>query len=111
MLVVIRFRPPSAAPAATLQEASAALAVLAGRPGWRSGRVGRAVDEPGLWLLATEWDSVGSYRRALSSFEVRTAAVPFLATALEEPTAYEVLAASGLGSEGLAGPSAIDSGG
>jgi hypothetical protein len=105
VLVVIRFRPAAADPAATVRDARAALDLFSGLAGWRAGRVGRAVDDPGLWVLASEWDSVGAYRRAMTSWPVRSGSLAFLATALDEPTAYEVLAATGLGSEGLAGPS------
>ena len=105
MLVVIRFRPAPAALPTFLADARAVLAVLAERPGWRSGRIGRAVDDPGLWVLSTEWESVGSYRRALGPPAVRILAMPLLAHAIDEPTAYEVLVAIGLGADGLAAPS------
>lgn len=106
MIVVTRFRPGrGAARADFLDRARTALAALAARPGWRSGRIGRAADHEDLWLMVTEWDGVGDFRRALSAHDVKVAAVPLLSEALDEPTAYEVLVAEGLGSEGLAGPS------
>jgi heme oxygenase (mycobilin-producing) len=71
--------------------ASAALAALAGRPGFVSGGFGRAVDDPERWCLVTRWESVGAYRRALSAFEVKVEATPLLAESLDEPSAYEVL--------------------
>lgn len=71
--------------------AGAALAALAGRPGYLSGSFGRSVDEPGHWCLVTRWQSVGAYRRALSAFEVKVEATPLLAESLDEPSAYEVL--------------------
>jgi len=43
-----------------------------------------------LWTLTTRWRDTGSYRRALSSFEVKAVAVPLLSRAIDEPTAYEV---------------------
>ena len=42
-------------------------------------------------MLTTRWDSVGTYRRALSSYDVKLAAVPTLSRALDEPSAYEVV--------------------
>jgi len=72
--------------------AHAALEVLAARPGYRSGRLARALDEPRHWCLVTDWESVGAYRRALSAYEVRVAATPLLAESLDEPSAFEVLA-------------------
>lgn len=71
--------------------AQAALAALAGRPGYLSGSFGRAVDEPDRWCLVTRWESVGAYRRALSAFEVKVEATPLLAESLDEPSAYEIL--------------------
>lgn len=85
-------------------QARQALDALAARAGWRSGRIGRAADDPSLWVLTTEWDSVGAYRRALSAYDVRVQAVPLLSLAIDEPSAYEVLVAEGHGAEGLAGP-------
>jgi hypothetical protein len=106
VLVVLRFEVGAVDEARFLAEARTALAVLAERPGWRSSRIGRATDDPTSWVVATEWDSVGAYRRALSSYDVKVQAVPLLSRARDEPSAFEVLDASGLGAEGLAGPSA-----
>jgi hypothetical protein len=77
--------------AAFIQRASAALAALAGRPGYVSGSFGRAADDPERWCLVTRWESVGAYRRALSAFEVKVEATPLLAESLDEPSAYEIL--------------------
>jgi len=73
------------------REAAAALAALASRPGYVDGVIGRNVDEPDLWTLTTRWRDVGSYRRALSGYDVKVTAVPLLSRALDEPSAYEVL--------------------
>jgi hypothetical protein len=87
------------------REAEAALSVLAGRPGFVRGHVGRAVDDPGLWVLATEWTGVGDYRRALGSTQVRVAATALLSRAVDEPGGYETLASTGpTGPAGPAGP-------
>lgn len=91
MFAVTRFRIPEADSGRFLRQAREALAALAERPGWRNGEVARALDDPTLWLLTSEWDDVGSYRRALSSYDVKVAAVPLLSQAIDEPTAYEVL--------------------
>ncbi|MBX6749616.1 MAG: antibiotic biosynthesis monooxygenase [Micromonosporaceae bacterium] len=88
-----------------LPAAREALAVLAARPGFRSGQLARAYDQPTLWCLVTEWESVGAYRRALGSFEVRSVATPLLSRALPEPSAYEPLATVGAGETAEAGHS------
>lgn len=107
-----------------------ALTLLAARPGFRSGKVCRAYDQPRLalsaapsgehrgeraseertegavtlWCLITEWESVGAYRRALGSYEVRARATPLLSRALPEPSVYEPLAVAEGG-----GPDAVRS--
>ena len=83
-----------------LPAAREALAVLAARPGFRSGRLARAYDQPAVWCLITEWESVGAYRRALGSYEVRSTATPLLSRALPEPSAYEPLATVEAGGSG-----------
>ncbi|MDP3967721.1 MAG: antibiotic biosynthesis monooxygenase family protein [Nocardioides sp.] len=91
MLVVSRFRVPEAEAAQFCEDVTAAHALLAARPGYRDGAVGRNVDEPDLWVLQTRWEDVGSYRRALSAYDVKLGAVPLLSRAVDEPSAYEVL--------------------
>ncbi|GII24604.1 antibiotic biosynthesis monooxygenase family protein [Planosporangium mesophilum] len=92
MLVVTRFVVSDPDP--FVERAHTALAALAARPGYLSGELARAIDEPDTWCLVTRWESVGAYRRALSSYEVKLHATPLLAEALDEPSAYEVLAAA-----------------
>lgn len=94
MLVTNRFVIAQDAADPFVERAHAALAALAARPGYRRGRLLRALDDPRHWCLLTEWESVGSYRRALGDFDVRIAAVPLLAESLDEPSAYESLAAA-----------------
>ena len=73
------------------ERARAALDVLSGRPGFVRGRVGRAADDPAAWVLTTEWESVGSWRRALSSYEVKVVATTLLAEGRDEVSAFEVV--------------------
>jgi hypothetical protein len=75
-----------------LAAATEALGILAVRPGYRSGQLARAYDQPDQWCLLTEWESVGAYRRALGSYEVKAAATPLLSRARPEPSAFEPLA-------------------
>jgi quinol monooxygenase YgiN len=70
-------------------ELEAVKAVLAEAAGFKSGTVGQNLDEPTLWVLSTEWENVGSYRRALSSTRAKLEAIPILARAIDEPGAYE----------------------
>jgi hypothetical protein len=88
-----RYRVAETDAAPFLADAHAALAALSAQPGCLAGRVGRATDDPQLWLLSCEWESVGTYRRALGAEEVKMRAIPVMYRALDEPTAFEVLRA------------------
>ncbi len=91
MLVVNRFRVSEEEGAAFRTELEAALAVLAQQQGYADGQLGRNVDDPTLWVMVTRWKDVGSYRRALSSYDVKVGAVRLLGRAIDEPSAYESL--------------------
>jgi heme-degrading monooxygenase HmoA len=89
MIAIARFEIP-------LQESSEFRAglesvrdVLAQAPGFIRSAIGQNLDEPTLWALTTEWENVGSYRRALSSTRAKLEAIPILARAIDEPGAYE----------------------
>jgi hypothetical protein len=97
VLVVTRHRADQ--PEVFIAEARAALEVLAARPGFVSAEVGRAADDPEWWVVVTRWTGVGAYRRALSSYEVKLGAVRFLSSAVDEPSAYEVVEARGAAGE------------
>jgi len=90
VLVVSRFRVPAADAPAFRSDMEVAHTALAARPGYLDGTLGRNVDDPELWVLATRWENVGAYRRALSAYDVKLHAVPLLSRALDEPSAYEV---------------------
>ena len=98
MLVVTRLRTPSRhdGPDAAAEDELRhgllrALGILAAKPGYVSGDVGRNLDDPGLWVLATRWENVGSYRRALGSYEGKMHIQPLMVHAVDEPSAYEVV--------------------
>ncbi|MGY1709280.1 antibiotic biosynthesis monooxygenase [Geodermatophilus sp. SYSU D00758] len=88
MFAVTRLRVPEADAGAVAADVAALLAALAGRPGFRDGRVGRAADDPTLWALLTRWEGVGAYRRALSAAEVKVAGAPVWVRALDEPGTF-----------------------
>lgn len=89
VLVVNRFRVPLGEQDAFRADLAAARDVLAAGAGYVGGEIGRNVDDPELWVLTTRWENVGSYRRALSSYDAKLHAWPVLVNALEEPSAYE----------------------
>ena len=91
MLVVNRFRVPEGEAGPFRERLEVALGVLSGQKGYDDGQLGRNVDDPTLWTMVTRWRDVGSYRRALSSYDVKVGAVPLLGSAIDEPSAYESL--------------------
>jgi quinol monooxygenase YgiN len=91
MLVVNRFTVVDWDPEEFLDRSRDLLETLAAQPGYQRGWVGRAADSPGLWMVASEWANVGSYRRALSSYDVKVTGVPLLSLAHDEPSAFEVM--------------------
>lgn len=93
VVLSIRYRVDETEGVAFLAAARTALSALTAQPGARSGRVGRATDDPRLWIMSCEWESVGAYRRALGAYEVKVHAVPVLSRAIDEPSAFEVLLA------------------
>lgn len=94
MLVTNRFVVAEQTAATFTERAHAALAALAARPGYLRGQLLRALDDPRHWCLLTEWESVGTYRRALGAFDVKVHATPLLAESRDEPSAYEALASA-----------------
>jgi len=89
VIVVNRFRVAPADAEDFRADAELAHRTLAQRRGYVGGEIGRNVDDPELWVLTTRWQNVGSYRRALSAYDVKLSAVPLLSRAIDEPSAYE----------------------
>jgi quinol monooxygenase YgiN len=88
-LAVIRLRPQPADP---VQPAlRTVIEALDAQSGFVSATIGRAADDPGLWVLVLSWADIGSYRRALSAYDVKVAFGPVQGWIVDEPTAYEVV--------------------
>lgn len=91
LLVISRFRVSAAQADDFARDARAAIAALAGCAGFESADLAQSTDEPDLRVISSRWASVGHYRRALSSFDVKLNAVPLLSLAIDEPSAFEVV--------------------
>ena len=91
MLAVTRCQVPPEQEDAFVAAARDVLDVLVGRPGFGRGRVGRAMDDRSQWVLSTEWESVGAYRRGLSSYDAKVALAPLMVFIADEPSAYDVV--------------------
>ena len=90
LLVVMRFRDSSES-GELLDRLRDALKTLGEQEGLRLAHIARSTDDAGLLIVTLEWESVGAYRRALSNFEVKVSVVPLLSSAVDEPTAFEIL--------------------
>ncbi len=88
MFAVTRLRVPEGDAGAFSATVAALLAALSARPGFRSGEVGRAADDPSLWALVTRWEGVGAYRRGMSAADVKIAGAPVWVHAVDEPGVY-----------------------
>lgn len=93
MIAITRYRVPESEAEAFAAELGAILESLSGAPGYRTGRIGRTVDDPTRWALITEWDGAGHYRRGIGLPQVRMRLIPLSALAVDEPGAYEIIAA------------------
>jgi hypothetical protein len=85
--------------------ASDALAALSERPGFVRATLGRGTDDPHAWVLVSEWENVGSYRRALGSYDVKLRAAALLGEALDLPSSFESLVQVGPDGEAITQPS------
>lgn len=94
MIAITRYRVPGEDTDGFAERMTGVLTVLSASPGFRSGRLARTVDDPGLWALVTEWDGAGHYRRALGAYEVRVQFIPLAAMAVDEPGAYEIVSSA-----------------
>lgn len=91
IVVISRFSVPAESAEAFARDARAAIAVLAQRPGFIDARIGQSTDEESLRVIVTTWEGVGAYRKALSNYEVKMSAIPFLSLAIDESSAFEVV--------------------
>jgi quinol monooxygenase YgiN len=95
VLVVMRYRVPESEDGTFRAMVAEVLALLAARPGYLDASLGRAADDPTLWLLLSRWQDVGTYRRALSSYDVKICLIPLQRLAFDEPSAYEIILGDG----------------
>ncbi|MEU9842367.1 antibiotic biosynthesis monooxygenase, partial [Actinomadura sp. NPDC048032] len=59
MIAITRYRVPDEESGGFAESMTAVLEALAASTGFRSGRLARTVDDPGLWALVTEWEGAG----------------------------------------------------
>ncbi len=91
LVVITRFNVPAKQAEQFALDARAAIAVLAQRPGFVDADLGQSTDDESLRVITTRWEGIGAYRRALSSYDVKLSAIPFLSLAIDEPSAFEIV--------------------
>jgi heme-degrading monooxygenase HmoA len=89
MIAISRFRVPGDRTVGFVADAEAAVAALRPADGFVGVDLGRNLDEPTLWTIVTRWQNVGSYRRALGSYEAKVTFAPLQPYAIDEPSAYD----------------------
>jgi len=89
MLAIARFMVPLGTAAHFQTQLASALESFSKCKGFIDGEYGQNLDDLTLWSLVTQWENVGSYRRALSTNDVKMNVIPTLAQAIDEPGAYE----------------------
>lgn len=85
MLAVSRFQDPGPG---FEEQARLVVEFWQGREGCEWARLVRNLDEPGLWAIVSDWESVGAYRRSFNGFEAKMVLTPVLSRAIDEPSAY-----------------------
>lgn len=78
-----------------------ALGALAACAGFEGGELACSTDEPQTWVLCTRWANVGSYRRALSAYDVKLHATPFMYAARDEVSGFEPVLVAEPGAAGV----------
>ena len=89
VIALSRFRVPATDAAAFRARAEAAVAFYRDRPGCLAAAHAQNLDEPDLWVIATTWENVGSYRRAFNGYDAKVVLVPLLSESIDEPGAYD----------------------
>jgi hypothetical protein len=73
------------------ENARSALVILQRQSGFISANIFHSADEPQRYLVQSDWQDVGSYRRAMGSMDSKLGVWPFLADMKDDITAFEKL--------------------
>lgn len=88
--LLLRFQSGSTLPDVGQPQLEELADALGAAAGCQRVELGRAIEDSATWVLLSVWRSVGDYRRALSTYEVKLRQ-PLLARAVDEPSAFELL--------------------
>jgi quinol monooxygenase YgiN len=91
VLVTMRFTVPQRERTAFLGQARAGVDLLRSRAGCLGVEVLQSVDHAEEILITTRWQDMGSYRKAMSAYEIKEKVIPFLSQARDEDSTFELL--------------------
>ncbi|MBM3669626.1 MAG: antibiotic biosynthesis monooxygenase [Actinobacteria bacterium] len=77
-----------------LAQARVCVDLLRSRVGCLGVEVLQSVDSVEQMLITTRWQDMGSYRKAMSAYEVKEKVIPFLSRARDDDSTFEVLVAA-----------------
>jgi len=72
-----------------LAQARICVELLRGRAGCLGVDVLQSVDSATEMLITTRWQDMGSYRKAMSAYEIKEKVIPFLSHARDEDSTFE----------------------
>lgn len=99
LIVITRHRVPANDRGSFLERAQVAVATLADQPGCIWSCIAQSTDDADEFVIQTRWPDVGTYRRALSAYDVKVHTIPLLSTAVDETSAYEVIVSRASGEQ------------
>ena len=91
VLVTMRFTVAQDERSDFLRDARVCVDLLRMRVGCLGVDVSQSVDVAEELLITTRWVDMGSYRRAMSAYEIKERVIPFLSRARDEESTFESL--------------------
>lgn len=91
VVVVNRFEVSGSEADAFAARAREAIEAFSTCGGFVAAELAQSTDDPRVRMIVSRWEHIGAYRRALSAYDVKLRAIPLLYTAIDEPSAFEVV--------------------
>lgn len=91
VVVTMRFTVTTEERGEFLQRAREAASMLRTRQGCLGIDLLQSVDAADSLMITTRWDSMGSYRRAMSAYDIKEQVIPFLSQARDEDSTFETI--------------------
>lgn len=110
IVVVSTLRSPDSVGSASqiIDELRTCMSILGELPGCISVELGRSMDSETDFVFISRWESVGSYRKALSNFRVKAEVIPFLSRYMVDSMTAELIEVAGSASGSFSSALATD---